>query len=463
MNLLDDTWVNRKSSPDTSENFQLKIKEMNKTKSKTPNINRVQQFKQTTTYINNPQMQNSQFKNLISTNDKSGKLLFKGGNLNQNLIGKVTTSDGDEEYSNINEDIMNTAEKINRLQSNCVKSNNLREMDGKYTSISNNFSNKNLINYSNYIYNNNTPNTPSFNPVNQSVLGYTSECNEEFNYAENFNRDLSKKTLYPKFIEANNTLTRLSTEESNESFESTKNNNKFGIMYDEKYSFLTPVQNRVYPKTPMIQQQYPQGKQINFNNYNMNNTNSNAYYSQQRDPNLINNNIYMGDYNQQRVNLQNLPENAFSFNTDSLMNMNSFNMKCNSDKKKIKKSREEVDQTLFVINTKNIIEGKDIRTTVMIRHIPNKYSTQCLLEEINVSFKGKYDFFYLPMDYEVNLYLFFRINVTLDMHLLILLIIYTFFTSTMSLKKENGIIINPIKNVILPMQNSKGNWSLNPI
>ena len=70
-------------------------------------------------------------------------------------------------------------------------------------------------------------------------------------------------------------------------------------------------------------------------------------------------------------------------------------------KKKIKKSKEEVDQTLFKIVIENIIHGIDKRTTVMIRHIPNKYGTQTLMEELNTVCKGKYDFFYLPMDYEV--------------------------------------------------------------
>lgn len=37
----------------------------------------------------------------------------------------------------------------------------------------------------------------------------------------------------------------------------------------------------------------------------------------------------------------------------------------------------------------------------MIRNVPNKYTTQNLIEEINVCCKGKYDFFYLPMDFEV--------------------------------------------------------------
>lgn len=38
------------------------------------------------------------------------------------------------------------------------------------------------------------------------------------------------------------------------------------------------------------------------------------------------------------------------------------------------------------------------KTTLMIKNIPNKYSKQLLLEEINARFAGKYDFFYLPMD-----------------------------------------------------------------
>jgi hypothetical protein len=38
-------------------------------------------------------------------------------------------------------------------------------------------------------------------------------------------------------------------------------------------------------------------------------------------------------------------------------------------------------------------------TTVMLRHIPNKYSQAGLLGELNrVGFAGRYDFFYLPMD-----------------------------------------------------------------
>lgn len=36
----------------------------------------------------------------------------------------------------------------------------------------------------------------------------------------------------------------------------------------------------------------------------------------------------------------------------------------------------------------------------MIRNIPNKYTVQNLLEEINFYFKGKFDLLYLPLDFE---------------------------------------------------------------
>ena len=48
------------------------------------------------------------------------------------------------------------------------------------------------------------------------------------------------------------------------------------------------------------------------------------------------------------------------------------------------------------------MKGLDNRTTVMIRHIPNRYTYQNLEEEINLICKDKYDFLYLPIDSENN-------------------------------------------------------------
>lgn len=47
-----------------------------------------------------------------------------------------------------------------------------------------------------------------------------------------------------------------------------------------------------------------------------------------------------------------------------------------------------------------VSKGLDKRTTIMIRNIPNKYTQTMLLQEIDASYRGAYDFFYLPIDFK---------------------------------------------------------------
>jgi len=69
---------------------------------------------------------------------------------------------------------------------------------------------------------------------------------------------------------------------------------------------------------------------------------------------------------------------------------------------KTKKKNKENIENLYVIFLDKIISGKDKRTTLMVRNIPNKYNLQSLSEEINLNFDGKYDFLYLPLDNNNN-------------------------------------------------------------
>jgi len=58
------------------------------------------------------------------------------------------------------------------------------------------------------------------------------------------------------------------------------------------------------------------------------------------------------------------------------------------------------DSTEFEFIPANIVSGEENRTTLMIRNIPNKYSQKVLIRLIDMRFKDKYDFFYLPIDYK---------------------------------------------------------------
>lgn len=51
------------------------------------------------------------------------------------------------------------------------------------------------------------------------------------------------------------------------------------------------------------------------------------------------------------------------------------------------------------INLWRIVQGNDMRTTCMIRNIPNKYTQQMLLDTVNSTHHGEFDFFYLRMDF----------------------------------------------------------------
>ena len=72
------------------------------------------------------------------------------------------------------------------------------------------------------------------------------------------------------------------------------------------------------------------------------------------------------------------------------------------------------------IKIEDIISGKEKRTTLMLRNIPNKYTLNNVVEEINPSFWGKYDYINLPIDYERKLNLGYAfINFVEPMHIIL--------------------------------------------
>ncbi len=62
----------------------------------------------------------------------------------------------------------------------------------------------------------------------------------------------------------------------------------------------------------------------------------------------------------------------------------------------------ETKELSFSIDLRSILNREDLRTTIMLRNIPNRFNQEALLKILDQNFKGLYDFFYLPMDFKVN-------------------------------------------------------------
>lgn len=63
-------------------------------------------------------------------------------------------------------------------------------------------------------------------------------------------------------------------------------------------------------------------------------------------------------------------------------------------------NKKEDDLAKYEIHLEKVLIGDDLRTTLMVKNIPNKYDQEMLLETVNKKFKGTYDFFYLPIDFK---------------------------------------------------------------
>jgi hypothetical protein len=108
----------------------------------------------------------------------------------------------------------------------------------------------------------------------------------------------------------------------------------------------------------------------------------------------INNNIYN---NLNDIKNNNLYCDPQEYNLIINQNIYNYNYVNSSNKKKFR-NQSDLFKSLYKIDIENIVYGYDKRTTIMIRHIPNKYNYQDLLVELNLFCKGKFDFLYLPLD-----------------------------------------------------------------
>lgn len=63
-------------------------------------------------------------------------------------------------------------------------------------------------------------------------------------------------------------------------------------------------------------------------------------------------------------------------------------------------SISQADKKQYELDIDRILRGDDNRTTLMIKNIPNKYTSKMLLAAIDERHRGTYDFIYLPIDFK---------------------------------------------------------------
>ena len=302
-------------------------------------------------------------------------------------IDNIEIEQQETDFDEINEDI---SKALNNMKIN-------NQIKDEYFSENLNLSflsDKEKTDEMNQSLHNSTSNNYSIN--NQLETSYDSSKTISF-----FNHN--KNGEFEKFFKLNN---------------SNNFNNSFNFSNNNNYLLNNSFNNNIFPL-------YYQNNNININNsYNSPNININNSYNSPINNNinnnfqLLNNNQFQffNNNNNNNNNIQNLNMNIqidnfqnLNFNLNNnfyqnniINNFNNNNIISNNYKEKKYHKNEILDSPKNTIHLDNVLKLKDKRTTIIIRHIPNRYDLEFFMNEININFFGKYDCLYLPMDFVNN-------------------------------------------------------------
>ena len=233
-------------------------------------------------------------------------------------------------------------------------------------------SNLNQTKLPNNIYNNLVINNQMYNPINFNLhfsnnnnnMDNMNLNNNQFFFRNNINNNDFNNNIYKylsHYFQINNTNDNLNInniiKENNENMAKNLENN-----IKNNYNFTDLFVNNL----------------VNNNNNQILNFNSNLN-------NNFDNEIKINDNNINQIN------NNINYKTEKKGK--------NSNKRKIFYPLSDSEKEKNIINLMDIFQCKDLRTTLMIKNIPNKYTISSFLDEINEYFKNTYDIFYLPIDY----------------------------------------------------------------
>ena len=265
---------------------------------------------------------------------------------------------------------------------------------------------------------------------NNNFYQNKNEIENKDNDFEEINKEISKALIDMKIEDLNeknnneNSLNFSEGEEINNSYNSDISNSSFSnrsspiLNIPNNYSNLGFSNN--YNSSNNSFNSYSNNKIMNYNNlfhsFQMDYLN-NSFSGTSNSPNLIFNkkNNYINNFNINYIN-------GYSNNFEKEFEKFPFNYNNN---------KENLDSPKYIIHLDNVLKLKDKRTTIMIRHIPNRYNLNLLMNEINNKFSEKFDILYLPLDISNNSNLGFGfINFTNSIHIL-------YFFSEFNNKKWN--------------------------
>ena len=260
-------------------------------------------------------------------------------------------------------------------QESSEDTNEIKERTSQHKALSD----KNLINFKKKDNNDNIQ--MQFKEIKETVKKSHSQDIKEtsynsYRYNDNNQTVFSLLNSYYKDIDLNLKEKNKNTNNPGKNF---LLKNKFQEKSKNNFNNISHNYNYNYPFIPYI---YYQNPYMNINsNYFQNNEQSQPYQIPENTYNI---------------------NNQINYHLSNNINYYNYNFQRNKFKHRKKYSTENNEHKLYIINIENIMKGLDNRTTVMIRHIPNRYTYQNLEEEINLICKDKYDFLYLPIDSENN-------------------------------------------------------------
>ena len=301
-------------------------------------------------------------------------------NNNYNIIQNL-------KYNNKN---INEQEYIPPYENRNYKNNNIPFFQGVYLSPpiypfmpnfnypslnKKNFITNHNINLNNKLEGNNSPDKIEQNKLNINIKSQNQFLNPYMNNMNNFNKKINQNQMEIKDLPL---------------VMNNGHNNQMNYPC-QKINFNMICCPQIQPANNQLQKQSNEKTNINSNFLpEINHKESTKILTQEKKNNKSTNSI-------SNSNSSNLCPIIGKGNNEIKINNKSFiNNKLNNTNNKGNLKGEKQ-----FLNLDDIVTGKDIRTTVMIRNIPIKYTDQILTNDLN-EFNGKYDCLYMPYDYEKN-------------------------------------------------------------